>query len=63
MYWEDGVDTAEKGQLKESNSLDPSFRAFSEFFVIFAEPSVSPQPSQGALHMRPTFARKSESHP
>ena len=44
-------------------NINPTFSAFSEFFVIFADPSVSPQPSQGALHMRPTYARKSESHP
>ena len=34
--------------------INPGLGTFSEFFVVFAEPSVSAQPSQGALHNPPT---------
>ena len=34
--------------------MNPSLRAFGQFFVVFAEPPVSAQPPKGALHDPPT---------
>src|SRR3972149_3312545 len=33
--------------------MNPSLGTFSQFFVVFAEPSVSAQPPEGALHNPP----------